>query len=549
MPEKYLDFTLTISKPSDGSWVAELRSPAGEVQPVKLETDLGALLAELDSHPYWYGEDLDWTRKMGTRLFDACFCKEFLSRYDSSLVMAAEHQGLRIRLVLRDPDLHRLPWELIYDPRPGGGYANLSSRTPVLRYLELGRPLLPLKVKPPLRILAMIASPQGHRKLNISAEKLRLEQALAEAVSFGLVELAWVDGQTIQDLQTSLSQKACHIFHFIGHSRYNRASAEAEFVFADARNLAEIIPASMLTPLLNDSRSLRLVTLNSCEGAFFSSQPFSSAAAFMVNQGIPAVIAMQQAFADELAVEFTRVFYTALGMGKPVEACLAEAHKALFVLSQDADWAIPALYTHTLDGDLFSFGEQPAAGLILSRALSAIVEIFAGGQLRGIGFVIDSAGHILTTEYTLNAPGEIGVVVQGLRSPAGQLGILPNENLALLKSDILSKSRINLADNALPGPGETIYLIGRNPQTGLEMFHGQVVGPGKLNVYPACELLKVSLNVSRSLGGAPAFDRMGRFVGMVVMMYAEDDQVNTAYLIPARSLAALLPELGYGGKG
>lgn len=58
-----------------------------------------------------------------------------------------------------------------------------------MRYLELPQPIRPLAVTPPLRILAMIASPTDLPALDVGVEQQRLERALPLLQAEGLVEL------------------------------------------------------------------------------------------------------------------------------------------------------------------------------------------------------------------------------------------------------------------------------------------------------------------------------------------------------------------------
>ncbi len=78
--------------------------------------------------------------------------------------------------------------------------------------------------------------------------------------------------------------------------------------------------------LLADHQSLRLVLLNSCEGARGSGRDiYSSTAAILVRQGIAAVLAMQYEITDRAAIEFSRVFYEALAYGLPIDTAVATA--------------------------------------------------------------------------------------------------------------------------------------------------------------------------------------------------------------------------------
>jgi len=80
---------------------------------------------------------------------------------------------------------------------------------------------------------------------------------------------------------------------------------------------------------LADCSSLKLVTLNNCQGVFTGSQPYASAAARLIEMVVPAVIAMPKIFADENAVIFAHTLYQEPGGRKSIESCLVEARKAV----------------------------------------------------------------------------------------------------------------------------------------------------------------------------------------------------------------------------
>ena len=70
-----------------------------------------------------------------------------------------------------------------------------------------------------------------------------------------------------------------------------------------------------LGTILHDHESLRVAVLNACEGARTSrNDPFAGSAQSLVQQGIPAVIAMQFEIADDVASRFAqRVLWRAGG--------------------------------------------------------------------------------------------------------------------------------------------------------------------------------------------------------------------------------------------
>src|SRR2546430_144567 len=107
--------------------------------------------------------------------------------------------------------------------------------------------------------------------------------------------------------------------------------------------------------LLADHRSLRLVVLNSCEGARGSELDiFSSTAAILVRRGIPAVLAMQYEITDRAAITLSKVFYEALAKGIPVDRAVSEARKTISLAAgTTVEWGTPVLYMRSPNGVLF----------------------------------------------------------------------------------------------------------------------------------------------------------------------------------------------------
>ena len=139
---------------------------------------------------------------------------------------------------------------------------------------------------------------------------------------------------------------------------------------------------------LHDHRSLRLAVLNACEGARSSRRdPFSGVAQSLLQQRVPAVIAMQFEISDAAAKIFAREFYCAIAEGNPVDAAVCESRKALFNEEFGQEWATPVLYMRSQEGTLFDLA--PAGTVTRSagdgqRARASILWR-SGAQGGGVG--------------------------------------------------------------------------------------------------------------------------------------------------------------------
>jgi tetratricopeptide (TPR) repeat protein len=356
------DFDIEIS-PADNAGrypVAVLNSPSGQARatmdfpwkPAELAARLEALEDAVLGGGAATGQD---TRAFGSQLFDALLNGATRTVYDRSRQAVGDSsEGLRIRLRVNAPDLATVPWEFLFDPR-AGEYLALSRLTPIVRYLELPLGEQTLAIKPPLRILAMVAGPADAPPLDVDREKARLEQALEPLRTKGQVELVWLEGESWRSLQAAMQAGPWHVFHFVGHAAFDPRSAEGMLLLADDDGQTAPVSASQLAGLLADHRTLRLAVLNACEGARGSEQSrFSSLAAGLVRRGLPAVLAMQYAISDRAAIEFTSSFYAALTAGLPIDAATSEARKAIdLALAGSLEWGTPVLIMRTPDGALW----------------------------------------------------------------------------------------------------------------------------------------------------------------------------------------------------
>ncbi|MET0801082.1 MAG: CHAT domain-containing protein [Actinomycetota bacterium] len=375
---EYLDFEIEIGpQGADGYPVAVLRSPAGEprgmlrlpFEGLELENKLQslrlALLSSSTTVRRMASPEDAVVERFGGALFDSLFDGDVRSCLDVSRRDAsAAGKGLRIKLRIKAPEVATLPWEFMYDGR-AGEYLSLSKYSPIVRYLELATPVVPLEVDPPLRLLAMVASPEDLPALNVERERLRVETALSELAGSGVIEVEWILDGNWRTLQRRLDEGAWHLFHFSGHGRFDPARDEGTVALVDEHGGSAPFSATQLARMLADHPTLRLVVLNACEGATGGSRDiFSGTASILVRRGIPAVLAMQYEIGDAAAVEFARTFYESVARGMPIDAGVAESRKAIsFARGDSLEWGTPVLYTRAPDGVLFRLdtAQLPAA--------------------------------------------------------------------------------------------------------------------------------------------------------------------------------------------
>ncbi len=359
----YLDFDLLLEKSGTGYQARVLNSPAGQG---KIEFQFPFSSLELENFFLRIGRSSQLLRRvdspemlaaksLGEKLFRAVFSNSVGDCLSNSLRMATERGlGLRLRVRLTDaPELLDLPWEYLYNPVLNR-FLGLSIASPIVRYLELPEGTRPLNIRPPLRVLVMIANPSDFPSLDVETEWSRLQTSLAELARAGLVVLERLAQPTLVGLLRQLRLVDYHVFHFIGHGGYERETQDGVLILEDETGRGQKVSGAHLGTLLHDERTLSLAVLNACEGGRTSvSDPFAGAAQSLVQQGIPAVVAMQFPVSDQAAITLSHEFYLALADGFPVDAALTESRKAVFAGGNDIEWGTPVLYLRAADGRIF----------------------------------------------------------------------------------------------------------------------------------------------------------------------------------------------------
>ena len=352
-PVVYRSFELSLEPSATGYRARVLRSPAGESSGPFDPT----LVASKQSRP-----------EMGALLFDALPETVRTALQRSIDKTQAADEGLRIVLRLDEaPELATLPWESLHDRQNRRTFA-LSERTPLVRFLPVATAQTDsLVVDLPLRILVVAANASDHPvPLAVEEEWARLQSALADLQERGTVALERLPRPTRGALQSRLRQGNVHVLHFVGHGYADAEQGENGLVLEREDGSSHRLGGLDLALLLHDHPSLRLVLINACQGG--TADPWDSYAGVaqtLVQQGVPAVLAMQSDISDGAAVALTTTFYAALADGYPVDAALSQARKTLHAENGD-EWSTPVLFSRSQDNRLFVIEAQekeaPAAG-------------------------------------------------------------------------------------------------------------------------------------------------------------------------------------------
>jgi hypothetical protein len=318
-------------------------------------------------------------KEQGGRLFDALFHADLLVCLERCLdEVRRRNATLRIKLRLTAaPELLDLPWEYLYHRRRNLFLAQ-STTSSLVHFLELPDPVASLTVALPLRMLVVIANPIDLPPLDVERESTNIQNALADLIQRGLILVDRLPNPTLAELQRALRRHDYHIFHFVGHGDFDEATAQGYLVFTDEQKQAAAIPGDVLAQLLHNERTLRLVLLNACEGSrAAAANPFAGVAQLLVQQGVPAVIAMRHAISDDAAIAFSHEFYAALADGYSVDAAVTEGRVAVATRLGNGEWGAPQLIMHAENGMLWQITATPDEPLLDGASISTDLGVLA----------------------------------------------------------------------------------------------------------------------------------------------------------------------------
>jgi CHAT domain len=370
MPDRsYVDFDITLRTLAGGRYrvasdtsgshdEAELKLPFDDAERAEIRDlvqgparDLGA------AAPASLGEHVDYWEKVkiiGERLYDAVFVDGVAASFRSCRDRARqlpEAPIVRIRLHLDEtPELADLPWEYLYK---GQNFLVLGERTPIVRHVNHPNPAPQPLVKPPVSMLIMIA--QGNPPLDVQKEWQLIKETLKPLEDRKILSLNSVPANKKALVDALVKNNRHHIFHFIGHSGFIEGGNPAQKKPVLQLDDGDIEAAYLTTRL--DPNSLRLVVLNSCDGARpAADDAFTALASSFIRLGIMAVVAMQFKITDVAAIAFASGLYGGIADRETIEESVSRGRAAIFGKDNNpTEWGTPVLFAHGTDSRLFLF--------------------------------------------------------------------------------------------------------------------------------------------------------------------------------------------------
>lgn len=205
--------------------------------------------------------------------------------------------------------------------------------------------------------------------------------------------------------------------------------------------------------------------------------------------------------------------------------------------------------------------EGLSVGEIYRRAGSGVVQVTtstSGGSGLGSGFVIDTAGHIVTNYHVIDGAETIQVSFSNKDTlPARLVGADASTDLAVLKVDAGSGAftPLALADSDRVRVGDPVVAIGnpfgleRTVTTGIvSALQRAVRAP---NGYTIDEVIQTDAAINQGNSGGPLLDAAGKVIGVnsqIETAGGSSGNVGIGFAVPSNTVRNIVGQLLETGK-
>jgi tetratricopeptide (TPR) repeat protein len=339
----------------------------------------------LEAYPNQYAADVDDLRAdrivaklkvWGQELFQAVFSDRIAERLFNDF-QDENVDGRQITIAASQPEILRLPWELLCDPQ-GTYLVHEQPRIAIRRQLAGaggGRKPIDVKPKAQLRLLMVVSRPDGAGFIDPRSEAQAVLQAIEKAAPDRVV-VEFLRPATLTNLVERLENRklpAVDVLHFDGHgvfdpsavgkhddglSKGSKALDMGYLLFENEDGKAHQVSAEELGDALH-RQQVSLIVLSACQSAMVAGEDaLGCVAARLTHGGIPAVLAMTYSVLVTAAEQLFGKFYGELAGGQPLGVALANARRDLYLRKRRgqrwrgtaqielelADWFLPAWY-------------------------------------------------------------------------------------------------------------------------------------------------------------------------------------------------------------
>lgn len=295
----------------------------------------------------------------GGILSKSLFQQEIKAGLDEVLAIARrESTPIRMRLLIKPEaaELHQLHWETLCNPEDDSSLLTTDENLPFSRYLMRKRyHSINRRARHDLKALVVIANPLdlGENNLppvDVDGETARVQKGLEEIALDILPQPTSGRWATLDNMFDLLRQNDYDILYIVCHGAL--AKGEPYLWLEDNERKVERHSGAELITRLHELRQLpRLVVLASCESALADeSHSLTALGPKLVEEGVPAVVAMQGKISMQTIEAFTPVFFRTLSQTGEIDRAVTVARGAV---RERHDFWMPVLFMRLKDGSLW----------------------------------------------------------------------------------------------------------------------------------------------------------------------------------------------------
>ncbi len=331
---------------------------------------------------------------------------------------------LRLAIQVNDPRLADLPWETLRLPGTDQALA-LTDGAELYRQVRRGVPPVVTAVPGPLRILAVVASPEvdGGELLDYERELACILDAVGSARTQQGAHVRLLNWGSVREIRAALEEERFHVLHLSCHAGPGVLYLERDDGSLDAvdaqRFMDELLPLGRAVPLvvLTGSSTAR-APQDTADGAAGTR---TSLARELMARGLPGVLAMTEEVTERYATELAALLYEELARAEhPVPlAALSRARRRLETARQQLpagdpraawpEWSAPSLFLAGPPLPLFD------AGQTFERVTSAPeVPLEEGMVLRKVGEFVGRRAELRQLLAALHDSTRAGVLIHGI---------------------------------------------------------------------------------------------------------------------------------------
>ncbi len=236
----------------------------------------------------------------------------------------------------------------------------------------------------------------------------------------------------------------------------------------------------------------------------------------------------------------TIMWTTAASAALPSEGyadLVAKVSPAVVFISSTHKATMPKAEANRPDWLPFEFGQNSPFEEFFKRFQEGRPAARVPSTALGSGFIIDSAGYIVTNNHVIDGASKVQVKLQdGRNFTAKIVGTDQKTDLALLK--ITAKKAlpsVAFGDSSKLRPGDVVLAVGNPFGLGGTVTAGIVSARNRdINAGPYDDYIQTDAAINRGNSGGPLFDTDGKVVGVNTAIYSPNGgSVGIGFAIPA----------------